>query len=232
MTLIKMSKSIIPSCDVDSLEKLRKLVSSTCGVKGIGAYKIGFELVIPFGMKAVAKEIRSLTELPIIYDHQKAATDIPEMGGKFAAACRDADAIILFPQAGPKTEEAWIRAVQKSGKTVIVGGEMTHDGYLEADGGYLKDDAPNRMYGLAASLGVSDYVVPGNKPERILAYRKLLESKGVKPVFYSPGLVAQGGSLAEGAKAAGERWHAIVGRGIYGAKDMRKAAEELVSRLV
>ena len=232
MTLIKLKKSVIPSCDVDSLEKLRKIVSGTCDVRGIGGYKIGFELVIPFGMKAVVKEIRSLTRLPIIYDHQKAATDIPETGEKFAAACREVDAIILFPQAGPKTGEAWIRAVQKSSKTVIVGGEMTHDGYLEGTGGYLKDDAPERMYGLAASLGVKDYVVPGNKPERILAYRKLLESKGIKPVLYSPGLVAQGGSLTEGAKAAGERWHAIVGRGIYGAKDMRKAAEELVSQLV
>ncbi|HII64399.1 TPA: orotidine 5-phosphate decarboxylase, partial [Candidatus Woesearchaeota archaeon] len=138
MTLIKLKKSVIPSCDVDSLERLRKLVSGTCDVRGIGGYKIGFELVIPFGMKAVVKEIRSLTRLPIIYDHQKAATDIPETGEKFAAACREVDAIILFPQAGPKTGEAWIRAVQKSSKTVIVGGEMTHDGYLEGTGGYLK----------------------------------------------------------------------------------------------
>ncbi|HLD86765.1 MAG TPA: orotidine-5'-phosphate decarboxylase, partial [Candidatus Nanoarchaeia archaeon] len=84
---------------------------------------------------------------------------------------------------------------------------------------------------LAAQLGVSDYVVPGNKPERLAHYRKLLESKGVKPIFYSPGLVAQGGSITEGAKAAGERWHAIIGRGIYGAKDMRKVAEEFVSQL-
>src|SRR3989338_2720833 len=154
MTLIKHKKSIIPSCDVDSLEKLRKLVSETCDVGGIGAYKIGFELVIPFGMETVANEIRNITKLPIIYDHQKAATDIPEMGGKFVAACKHADAIILFPQAGPKTEEAWVKAVQKSGKTVIVGGEMTHDGYLDETGGYLKDDAPERMYGLATSLGV------------------------------------------------------------------------------
>ncbi len=232
MTFIKLKKSVIPSCDVDSLEKLRKLVSETCDVEGIGAYKIGFELVIPFGMEKVVGEIRRITALPIIYDHQKAATDIPEMGGKFVAACKEADALILFPQAGPKTEEAWIRAVQKSGKTAIVGGEMTHDGYLEETGGYLGNDAPKRIYGLAASLGVKDYVVPGNKPEKILLYRKLLEGKGIQPVFYSPGLVVQGGSLTEGAKAAGERWHAIVGRGIYGAKDMRKAAEELVSQLI
>jgi orotidine-5'-phosphate decarboxylase len=231
MNLIKLKKSIIPSCDVATIAQLRKLVSSTCDVKGVSAYKIGFELVIPFGTEKICAEIRKITNLPIIYDHQKAATDIPETGEKFVSACRDVDAIILFPQAGPVTEREWIKAVQKSKKTVIVGGEMTHQGYLAETGGFLADDAPMQMYSIAAELGVKDYVVPGNKPNKILKYRKLLESKGIKPIFYSPGLVAQGGSITEGAKAAGEYWHAIVGRGIYGAKDMRKAAEELVSQL-
>ncbi len=231
MNLIKLKKSIIPSCDVATIDELRKLVSETCDVKGVGAYKIGFELVIPFGTERVVAEIRKITDLPIIYDHQKAATDIPETGVKFAAACRDVDAIILFPQAGPITEREWIVAVQKTKKTVIVGGEMTHQGYLAESGGFLSNDAPLRMYSIAAEMGVKDYVVPGNKPQKILEYRKLLESKSVKPIFYSPGLVAQGGSISEGAKAAGERWHAIVGRGIYGAKDMKKAAQELVSQL-
>ena len=231
MRLIKLDKSIIPSLDVSTLAQLRKVVSSTCDVKGIGAYKIGFELVIPFGMVKVCEEIRKITKLPIIYDHQKAATDIPDMGEKFVSACADADSIIFFPQAGPVTQEAWIKAAQKAKKHVIVGGEMTHSGFLQSDNGYLMDESPDRVYSLAAQLGVSDYVVPGNKPERIAHYRKLLESKGIKPIFYSPGLVAQGGSITEGAKAAGERWHAIIGRGIYGAKDMRKVAEEFVSQL-
>ena len=231
MSLIKLKKSIIPSCDVRTLEELRKLVSETCDVKGVGAYKIGFELVIPYGMEKAVAEIRKITKLPVIYDHQKAATDIPEMGEKFVAACKDVDAIILFPQSGPMTEREWIKAVQKAKKTVIVGGEMTHQGYLEESGGWLRNDAPEKIYSIAAGLGVADYVVPGNKPEKILRYRKLLEAKGIKPIFYSPGLVAQGGSITEGAKAAGERWHAIVGRGIYGAKNMKKAAQELVSQL-
>ncbi len=231
VSLIKLKKSVIPSCDVGTLEELRKLVSETCDVKGVGAYKIGFELVIPYGMEKVVAEIRKITKLPIIYDHQKAATDIPETGEKFASACRDVDAIILFPQAGPVTEIEWIKAVQKAKKTVIVGGEMTHQGYLEETGGWLRNDAPERIYTIAAELGVKDYVVPGNKPEKIMKYRRLLEAKDVKPIFYSPGLVAQGGSVSEGAKAAGTQWHAIVGRGIYGAKNMRKAAQELVSQL-
>src|SRR3989344_7595930 len=113
MPIIKYDKSIIPSCDADSLDKLKKLVKETYSVEGIGAYKIGFELVIPFGMEKVVKTIKDITNLPIIYDHQKAGTDIPEMGLKFMQACKDADAVILFPQAGPETEKAWIKAAQQ-----------------------------------------------------------------------------------------------------------------------
>ena len=230
--IIKLDRSIIPACDVATLEELKKLVSETCSVKGIGGYKIGFELVIPFGMKKVIETIRSLTDLPIIYDHQKAATDIPDTGIKFVKACKGVDAVIFFPQAGPVTEGEWIKAAQQEGMKIIVGGEMTHPGYLDSDNGFLSDEMPTRVYTIAANLNVTDFVVPGNKPEKIKEYRDMLVAMGVDPVFYSPGLVAQGGSITEGAKAAGSKWHAIVGRGIYQAKDMKKAAEELCKELI
>ncbi|MBN1896224.1 MAG: orotidine 5'-phosphate decarboxylase [Candidatus Aenigmarchaeota archaeon] len=229
--LIALNKSIIPSCDVATLEELRELVKQTCNVKGIGAYKIGFELVIPFGMKKVLEVIREFTDIPVIYDHQKAGTDVPFVGEKFIRACEGADAVIIFPQAGPETEKAFIKASMDAGMKIIVGGEMTHPAYLAGDGGYLKDDTPERIYTIAAEMGVTDFVVPGNKPEMIRKYRKFLVSKGIDPVFYSPGLVAQGGKVSDSAKAAGDKWHAIVGRGIYSQKDMRKAAEELVDAL-
>jgi len=98
--------------------------------------------------------------------------------------------------------------------------------------GYLRKSAPDDIYELAAKMGVTDFVVPGNKPDRITHYKGLIESCGVKePVFYSPGLVAQGGEISEGAKAAGEKFHAIVGRGIYQAEDKKKAALEMTSKL-
>ena len=231
MAIIQLKKSIIPACDVDSLDKLEKLVKATCKVKGIGAYKIGFTLVLPFGLKAVIKTIRKHTGLPIIYDHQKAATDIPEIGEKFMKAIKGVDYIILFPMAGPVTEEKWIKAAFKEKINVIVGGEMTHKAYLTKNGGFIDNYAPKKIFKLAVSLGVNDFVVPGNKPYMIEEYKRFLESFSIKPVFYSPGLIAQGGSLTEGAKAAGENWHAIVGRGIYEAKDMKKAAEEMVKSL-
>ena len=230
MQIIKLKKSIIPSCDVDSLEKLSSLVKATCSVKGVGAYKIGFELVIPFGMETVVKTIREFTKLPIIYDHQKAGTDIPEMGEKFMKACKSADAVILFPQSGPETEAAWIKAGQKAKMKIIIGGEMTHKGYLKSENGFIDDGAPKKIYEIAASMGVADFVIPGNKPEKSMEYVSLIKTKIKNPVFYSPGLIAQGGSISDLARKL-DSWHAIIGRAIYEAKDMRKAAEELVTSL-
>ena len=115
---------------------------------------------------------------------------------------------------------------------VIVGGEMTHPQYLQKDGGFIMDDAPKRMYEIAAKNGVVDFVVPGNKPERIVFYREFLESLAIRPVLYSPGLISQGGKISESAKAAGHKWHAIIGRAIYDAKDIKEETKAICKALV
>ena len=230
--IIKADRSIIPSCDVPDLQKLDRLVRETCSVKGIGAYKIGLELCLKFGIPQVVKTIRKHTGLPIIYDHQKAANDIPELGEKFAEAVKGVDAIILFPFTGPETEIAWIKACKKAKLGIIVGGEMTHKGFSEEEGGFISSKESLKIYEIAAREGIKDFVVPGNKPEKIRLYRAFLEARGIKPIFYSPGLIAQGGNITESAKAAGESWHAIVGRALYGAKDINKEAKILVSELL
>ena len=228
--IIKLDKSIIPSCDVPDLIKLKNLVKETCSVEGIGAYKIGLELCIPYGICPVIGIIRKYTNLPIIYDHQKAATDIPELGEKFAKAVKGVDAVILFPLAGPETEIEWVKACKKAKLGIIVGGEMTHKGFLESEGGFISEAESLKIYEIAAKLGINDYVVPGNKPGRIRVYKAFLEARGIKPVFYSPGLIAQGGNITESAEIA-ERWHAIVGRALYNAKDIKNAAKELCKSL-
>lgn len=231
MPIIKLSKSIIPSCDVSDLAKLKNLVKETCSVEGIGAYKIGLELCIPYGICQVIDTIRKWTDLPIIYDHQKAATDIPELGDKFAKAVKGVDAVILFPFTGPETEKAWIKSCKKEKLGVIVGGEMTHAGFLEREGGFISESDALKIYEIAADEKINDFVVPGNKPDKIKLYKAFLEARGIKPVFYSPGLIAQGGDITESAKAAGERWHAIVGRALYDSKDMHRSAKEMVRDL-
>ncbi len=219
-------------------------------------------------MKAVVDATKGETGKPVIYDHQKAGTDIPEeTPQKFmdAMVISGINAIILMPQAGPITEYEWIKAAQERNLGVIVGGEMTHPRYKEGDlrnlgdknyteifrnlgidrtiTGFIRQHTPEDMYEIAARMGVKNFVVPGNKPDKIREYRKLIKNCGISgESYWSPGLVAQGGEISEGGKAAGERFHAIVGRGIYQKKvdgkpvtktlaEMKESALELAADL-
>lgn len=180
-------RSIIPACDV-SLKLLKKILKKTSKIKGVGAYKIGFELGLEHGLPKVVELIRKYTDKPIIYDHQKAGSDVPFTGKRFAKVCKDSgiDTIILFPQAGPATEKAWIKSALEQDLGVIVGGMMTHEKYVASEGGYLTDDSILDMYINAAKLGVSDFVAPGNKPDMIFLIRKTLVDEGINPVKNVP----------------------------------------------
>jgi orotidine-5'-phosphate decarboxylase len=98
--------------------------------------------------------------------------------------------------------------------------------------GYIRKDAPDDIYAMAAIMGVEDFVVPGNKPDRIRHAKNILKGYDVTDAsFYSPGLVDQGGNVKEGAEAAGALWHAIAGRAVKDADNIQAAMEELTSQL-
>lgn len=99
--IIERYRSVIPACDVPTLEEFEEIVKETADVEGIGGYKVGLELGLSYGLGRVVEVARKYTAKPIIYDHQKAGTDIPDTGKNFAEVCKRAgvDAVILFPQA-------------------------------------------------------------------------------------------------------------------------------------
>ncbi len=235
MSIVSRSRSVIPAVDVTDLRDLEGVVGATCDVKGVGGYKVGMSLTERWGLRDVVACVKQFTYKPVIWDRQKAGTDIPDIGPDFAAIAKETgvSAVILFPFAGPETQERWTTACQNEGVAVITGGEMTHPRFLLKDGGYIADDAPTRIYELAAQLGVRDFVVPGNKPDRVAYYREMLESACGGPVtLYAPGFVAQGGEISEAGEEAGNSWHAIVGRAIVQADDIEAAARALVSQIV
>lgn len=223
--IISIDKSIILACDV-SLEKFEEIVKQTADIEKVGGYKIpatsGFK-----GWVNWVDTARTYTSKPLIYDHQKAATDIPDTAKKFmdCLSAADFDAVILFPRVNDyEVQKAWIEAAFEQDLGVIVGGEMTHQKEY-----YLYEI--NKIYSTAIHLGVSDFVVPGNRPDDIKRIRESLEKREISPTFYAPGFGIQGGDITKSSKAAGERFHAIVGRGIYQANDIKKATLDLASKL-
>lgn len=239
--LIPYSRSVIVSADVPSRSAYHQLAQAVKGVPGISGFKIGFEVGLG-GLTHVAEGIRHIFgDLPVtlIYDHQKAGNDIPEMGPKFARTIKDAgfDAAILFPFAGPQTQETWTKSCQDAGLHVIVGGVMTHPKFLVSEGGYISDNAPEQIFRLACKQGVRDFVVPGTKIRWVVYLRGVLSGilgEG-NYTLYAPGFISQGGDITECGKAAGPNFHAIVGSAIYKQKtveEMRATAFEITSTLI
>lgn len=245
MDLFDLKYGLIPACDVNRLEDLKRLVESTCTIEGIVGYKVGAILGLKYGLRAIAEIVSTYTDHPIIYDHQKFGTDIPEIcGGAMLEVIKDAgiNIVIIFPQAGPETLKATIigsddlklrdkvKGCYNFELTPIVGGEMTHDKYIASEGGYLTDDAPERMYLDAARLGVEYFVVPGTKVDKMKKYRSLLAKATKHPKFLFPGIGReyQGGDIVEAFNAVKPyASYAIVGRSIYAANDMKEITERL-----
>jgi orotidine-5'-phosphate decarboxylase len=232
MRLFSSKHGLIPACDVSSIIELQKLIEDTSALNFIQAYKIGIELLIPYGVKSVVDKIRSITNTLIIYDHQKYGNDIPVIsGGKFLDILKEGgvNAIIIFPFAGIETLTATIEKCKQIDLLPIVGGEMTHGGFLESDGGYLSDNAPTKIYEDAAKLGVNHFVVPGTKIGKIKQHVESIAKIIHNPTFMFPGIgKGQGGDIAEAFKASlPYNSYAIVGRGIYAAENSTEAAKTL-----
>jgi len=211
-------RKLIPALDTDDLSRIEELVKQVDQHQLIYGYKLGFISGLTHGLPRVVQTIRQISQKPIIYDHQKAATDIPDMGKRFAQLMKNSglDEVILFPQAGPATLEAWVKALQEQELRVIVGGIMTHPKYRLSEGGYLEDHAVLDIYERAAQLGVQRFVVPLTKPAAVKEIVNVLPDPA-KAVFYSPGFGKQGGDPAQFDFL--QTHYLIVGRALLGATD-------------
>ncbi len=186
----------------------------------IAAYKIGSINVLEIGIKETVAELRNFTKLPIIYDHQKGSTDIPEIVAKQVeiAANGGVDSLIAVPLgAGGKSLEFFADACREKKIIPIVLLEMTHPGAND----FLAADASRRVFEKAVSLGVKYFVAPATKTEKIREYKDW----GEKIMIMSPGIGAQGGSVKE-AVAAGTDYP-IVGRQIAQSENPAMEVEKI-----
>jgi len=223
---------LIPALDVLDLAVVERLAKAVGNNPMVYGFKLGFSLGLTHGLGAVVAAIRKHSNLPVIYDHQKAATDIPDTGRLFAQTMKQGgiDEVILFPQAGPVTLEAWIEAMRAENLKIIVGGLMTHKAYVSSEGGFLEDRAIETIYKTAVEKGVKAFVVPLTKPDAVDRIVKAVPFTA-DAEFYSPGYGRQGGDPSRFASIS--RHYLIVGRALLEAADpeawLAKAGEELRS---
>ncbi len=232
MNAYDAKRSLVLACDVASQQDLRKLVTATAELEFISGFKIGAMLALSVGLRQTCDTIRDRTDQDIIYDHQKFGTDIPAMcGGKLLDLLQNAGVsqVIAFPLAGIETLKAFVEGCRARNLEPVIGGEMTHPGFLVREGGYIANAAPARMYGDAVQLGVQRFVVPATKPRRMAKYRREIEEACKDPVFLFPGVgKGQGGDIVEAFRQVQPHGAiAIVGRGIYAQPDPGKAAHGL-----
>lgn len=214
---------ILVSLDTVSRSELSRIVNETSDVEGVCGYKIGALCSLALGLREVVETVRAVTSKRIVYDHQKAGNDIPDITRKLVRLTAEsgADAFILFPFAGPETMRAAVEESFERSLTIIVGAHMTHPSFTFADGGFMRESEIERIFETAVSLGVKDFVLPGNQPEVAARYADELTRSVKMPTFWSPGFGRQGGVISEFARqlAGKGRLVPIVGRSVYEADD-------------
>ncbi len=210
---------LVIACDCDK-ERFKEILEAGESFDEVIGYKLGFYLGLRYGLSNVARWARKFTDKTLIYDHQKAGTDVPHTASHFAQVCDDVDKVILFPLSGPAVEEEWIKRLREQGLGVIVGGLMSHPKFTCSEGGFIADSAVFEIYKRALSLGVREFVVPATKDcSSLLSFLSPHAE-----LIYSPGVGAQGGAPIKNLCA-------IVGRSIYESEDVFKAIEGWVNKL-
>ncbi len=231
--VLRTTHGIVPALDMESLDDVRRVVEQTTRVEGVVAYKLGLTCTLRLGLSAATQALRSVTDLPIIYDHQKAGADLPDMAAKFARTCKEAgvDALILFPVAGPTGVKAFVGEALANGLLPVVGGDLPLPDYNAAGGGFLVDDALASIVEQSAAMGATHFVVPAIDGAKIRHIESLLLKQMKSPALFLPGIGSLGGSIDDAFSAAPScHAYAIIGRAVYDAPDPGEAARELAAQ--
>lgn len=236
-----MSNGIIIAADVLDLGHLARLLNTTHDIPQVRGYKIGFSLSLRYGLPTVVDFIRGFSaeaqQMRLIYDHQKAGTDIPETGRHFAEVVKrsEIDDVILFPLAGVVTARKWIQECHTVGLNVLLGCLMTHSGFITGEGGLIEPENMIDIFCVGLEENVHGFVLPGvAKDLRVFELTEMLirylSKSRSSLTIYTPGIGTQGGSIAEfeAGLRPQDKYYPIIGRFITGAEDMRAATLQFV----
>ncbi len=225
---------VVPSLDLDSVESLFNVIEQTCKVPGITEYKLGGG-PLRIALDEVVKRIRDITDIPILYDHQKAGMDMPDNAKPYVEKCHEAgvDGLLLFPVAGPEAVRQFVGRTIDAGMIPVAGGDILLPDYAISDGGFVADDAWERIVEIAGGIGGRHFVMPAKRDKVESRTRWLCEIVD-QPVIYIVGFGPLGGRIDEAFAAAkgAPALRAIVGRSICAQPDPGEAAKRLVDEVM
>jgi orotidine-5'-phosphate decarboxylase len=232
---LKGDMGIVPALDIDSHDHLELVVRETSKREGVAGYKLGLTSVLRLGLQESVRRLRDLTDLPVIYDHQKAGPDMPDMAAKYTALCKEADVdgLILFPVAGPTAVDRFVGEAVRADLIPLVGGEIPVPDYGVSGGGYMVDDALDRILVRAVQNKADHFVLPAHDPVKIARWSTWIAANVTSPLVLLTGFGALGGSIETSFAAAEpcKRRFAIVGRLITGSKAPGDAAAALYEQM-
>ncbi|MBD3312534.1 hypothetical protein GF352_03720 [archaeon] len=219
---------IMPAVDMN-LGKALQFFGRLEGVEeGITALKIGTQVTGSYGLM-VSKGLfeQAGLELPVCYDPQKQATDVPFIVGRQVEQVErelSPEYYIGSPLgSGNKTLEKFVNTCFDNKITPIIVVEMTQPGATR----YSGLEQCEQLATDAMDLGVEWIVAPATKPERIRVYRGIFDNE-VSVV--SPGSGPQkSGNVVEDAVTAVELGadHLVIGRGIYQSNNPVKTVNDV-----
>jgi len=213
---LKKASRVILALD---LEDRKEAVKTALGVADyIDAVKIGYPLVLSCGIGIIGEIKKALAKSgkakPIIADFKVA--DIPEISAMICkkAVESGADFVIVHGFGGEDVAEACSAAAR-----IFMVCDMSHEGsrsFLEPSSMRIARIAKKYAYGIVA---------PATREKSIKKLRRIIGDL----VIISPGVKAQGAAPGSAILAGAD--FEIVGRGIYNAKDRKKAAQEILSEI-
>jgi len=148
-------------------------IDATNSIPFVVGYKIGALPVLEAGLKDTLRSIRKISSKPLLYDHQKLGSDLPDIyKGRILDLIKSygADGVFLFPLGGKEVLEAIINKCIEIELIPVVCGDLSYKGFFAEEGGYIDIDVQQRIYLDAANYGVSHFMMSCNRVDRIKIY--------------------------------------------------------------
>jgi orotidine-5'-phosphate decarboxylase len=181
----------------------------------ISAIKVNYPLVLSAGIEIIDELSRIK---PVIADFKIA--DIPYTSSLIAeiAFKNGASAVIVHGFAGRETVKAILDVATNYGGEVYIVTELTSS--TEYFSG-----VSNKIAEMARELGCHGIIAPGTRPKRVRELREIVKDLKI----LCPGIGVQGGDVRRVVEAGAD--YIIVGRSIYGSKNPKKSAKEILKLL-